>query len=348
MLALAHLSLEPDEPDASATHDFAGAFTLVPGLAMIVLGLMQAQDWGWGSVAVISLLAVGAVLIVSFIAVERRARAPLIQLGLFRSRNFSIDNVVLALVQFALTGLTVFGAIYVQELLDFGPIGAGLSLIPLTAPLLVLAPQAGKFYDRLGPRALVGTGAVVCAAGLGWSAALLDKLSYPWLLPGYVAMGIGLALVMTPASTDAMNTAAARFRGEASGVMQTVRQVGGTVGLAVMGTIVATVQSDKLTSLSASVQAPAAQKAELGRRLAEAHGNPSALKGIAPQLVDATKDALASGISTAYWVGAAALFAGGLLAWGLLRRVRAADAEAPAHKPPVTPGAHPALGAAAK
>jgi EmrB/QacA subfamily drug resistance transporter len=348
MLALAHLTLERDEPDASARLDLVGAFTLVPGLAMIVLGLMQAQQWGWGSVGVVALLGVGAVLVVAFILVERRASAPLVQLGLFRSRNFSIDNAVLALVQFALTGLTVFGAIYVQQLLGYGPIGAGLSLLPLTAPLLVIAPRAGKLYDRVGPRALVGTGALLSGAGLGWCAAVLDKFSYPWLLPGYVAMGIGLALVMTPASTDAMNAAAARFRGEASGVMQTMRQVGGTVGLAVMGTIVATVQSDKLTSLTASIQAPPAQKAELGHRLAEAHGNPDALTGVAPQLVDATKDALVSGISSSYWVGAATLLAGGLLAWGLLRRVRAADAEAPAVKPPVTPGAHPALGAAAK
>jgi EmrB/QacA subfamily drug resistance transporter len=162
MLALAHLSLEPDEPDASARLDLGGAFTLVPGLAMVVLGLMQAQRWGWGSAAVVALLAVGAVLVVAFIVVERRTSAPLIQLGLFRSRNFSIDNTVLALVQFALTGLTVFGAIYVQQLLGFGPIGAGLSLLPLTAPLLVLAPQAGKLYDRVGPRALVGT-APFCA-----------------------------------------------------------------------------------------------------------------------------------------------------------------------------------------
>ena len=103
-------------------------------------------------------------------------------------------------------------------------------------------------------------------------------------------------------------------------------------------------QSDKLASLTTSIQAPAAQRAELGERLTEAHGNPAALTGVGPKFLDAARDALAFGISSSYWVGAATLLAGGLLAWGLLRRVRAADAEAPAVKPPVTPGARPAPG----
>lgn len=348
MLALGHLSLRPDRPSEDARHDLRGAFTLVPGLVMVVLALMQSQQWGWGSAAVVTLLAAGLALIVGFVFVERRAAAPLIQLGLFASRNFSIDNGVLGMVQFALTGLTVFGAIYVQQLLGFSPISAGLSLLPLTIPLLLLAPQAGKLYDRIGPRPLVGAGAGLCGAGLAWSAAFLDKFSYPWLLPGYVAMGVGLALVMTPASTDAMNSAPTRFRGEASGVMQTVRQVGGTVGLAIMGTIVASVQTDKLNAFGAQVHATAAQEAALSHKLAEAHGNPSALHGVPSQVIDATRHALASGISSAYYVGASVMVLGSIIAWILLRRVAAADATAPPIRPPVTPGAHPALGAAAK
>lgn len=185
---------------------------------------------------------------------------------------------------------------------------------------------------------------MLCGAGLVWSAAVLDQLTYGWLVPGYVAMGVGLALVMTPASTDAMNCAPARFRGEASGVMQTVRQVGGTVGLAAMGTIVAQVQSDRLVAYADRVGATPAQRSGFERLLTQAHGNPSALKGVAPQALGATKDALAAGISSAYYVGGAVMIAGALVAWLLLRRVRAADAT----RPPVTPGAHPALRVAAR
>jgi EmrB/QacA subfamily drug resistance transporter len=242
MLALATVTLPADAPERDARMDWPGALTLVPGLVLIVLGLMQSGQWGWSSSATIALLAAGTALVAAFFFIEPRRRSPLVQLKLFRNRNFSADNTVLGLVQFALTGLTVFGAIYVQELLGFGPIAAGLSLLPVMVPLLLLAPVAGRLYDRIGPRGLVAAGAALLCAGLMWTATLLARLDYVWLLPGYVITGAGIALVMTPASTDAMNTAPAALRGQAQGVVQTLRQAGGTVGLAVMGAAVAGIQ----------------------------------------------------------------------------------------------------------
>jgi EmrB/QacA subfamily drug resistance transporter len=348
MLALAHRSLPRDEPDREARLDWGGILTLVPGLGLLVLGLMQAQSWGWSSTVTITLLIVGAALIVTFVAVELRARSPLVQLAIFRSRNFTVDNAVLALVQFALTGLTVFGAIYVQDLLGFGPISAGLSLLPLTLALLVLAPRAGRIYDRIGPRALVAIGAACIGVAFIWNALVLDQLAYGWLVPAYLLAGVGLALVMTPASTDAMNTAPAALRGEASGVMQTVRQVGGTIGLAIMGTVVATVQANRLTDYAASTGATPQEKAAFSRALDAAHGNPAAIKGVPESAVNAVEDALIAGIRLSYIIAGAAVLLGALLAWALLRRVSAADAEPPPVSVPRTLGAHPALRAAAE
>ena len=189
MLALAAVTLPRDERDREARFDWPGAFTLVPGLVAIVLALMQAQSWGWSSAATISLLACGGVLVVVFVFVELRARWPLVAPGLFRSRNFTVDNVVLGLVQFALTGITVFGAIYVQDLLGFTPIEAGLSLLPLTLPLLLLAPRAGRIYDRVGPRVLVAAGAALLGGSLIWAGLVLDQLDYWWLVPGLHRVG---------------------------------------------------------------------------------------------------------------------------------------------------------------
>ena len=188
------------------------------------------------------------------------------------------------------------------------------------------------------------TGATLLGVSMLWSAVVLDQLAYGWLVPGYVVAGVGLAMVMTPASTDAMNSAPARYRGEASGVMQTVRQVGGTIGLAIMGTVAATVQSNRLTDFADQVGASPSQRAFLERALAEAQGNPSALRGVPAGTAEAARDALTSGISAAYYVAAGALLAVALLAGLLLRRVGAADApEAAPARVPVTPGAHPAL-----
>ena len=143
------------------------------------------------------------------------------------------------------------------------PIAAGLSLLPVMVPLLLVSPLARRIYDRAGPHALVSAGAALLGVGLLWTAALLGTLTYGWLLPGYVLTGIGIALVMTPASTDAMNTAPAAQRGQAQGATQTLRQVGGTVGLAVMGTTVAIVQHGRLAGFARSAVVSAPDRAHL-------------------------------------------------------------------------------------
>lgn len=160
-------------------------------------------------------------------------------LNIFRVQNIPVNAGVLALVQFTLTGLTIFGAVWSQSALHFSPTVAGLALLPLTLPLLVTAPLAGALYDKIGPRWLVATGAALIGASMLWNASVLDRASYAWLWPGYVALGIGIGLVMTPTLTDSMNAAAPRLRGQVSGMLQTIRQVGGTLGVAVMGAIVA-------------------------------------------------------------------------------------------------------------
>jgi EmrB/QacA subfamily drug resistance transporter len=328
MLVLAAVTLPADTPERGARMDWPGALTLVPGLVLIVLGLMQSGQWGWRSSATAALLAAGAVLLAAFALIEPRRRPPLVQLTLFRNRNFSADNTVLGLVQFGLTGLTVFGAIYVQELLGFGPIAAGLSLLPVMVPLLLLAPVAGRLCDRAGPRGLVTGGAVLLCAGLIWTAALLAKLDYVWLLPGYVLIGAGIALVMTPASTDAMNTAPPALRGQASGVMQTLRQAGGTIGLAIMGTAVACVQHGQLATFADEVGVGEGGRAHLKAVVAAAKGDPSMLATLSDATLNALRDSLVSGISA-------------VVAWVLLRHVPAADALPT--RDPVTAGARPAL-----
>jgi MFS family permease len=231
MLVLAQTTLPRKVTPPGGSIDWPGVPLLIGGVGALVLGLMQSQQWGWGSPAIIGLLAAAAILLPAFVWWELRAPEPLVQLRLFQSGNFTADSIVIAAMQFGLMGVSVFGAIWVQDVLGFGPITAGLSLLPLTIPLLLLSVPSGRLYDRIGPRLPVAVGAVLLGLSLIWTAVVLDQRDYAWLVPGYLLMGVGLALMITPTTTDALNAADPALRGQASGVVQTMRQVGGTVGI---------------------------------------------------------------------------------------------------------------------
>src|SRR5262249_5673662 len=150
MLALARVTLSrPTATRSLAGMDWLGTVLLVGSLAALVLGLMQGASWGWESRGVVGLLAVAVVLLAPFVWWERRHPRPLVDLSLLGEGSFAIVGTVLASVQFALTGVTIFGAIWVQGVLGYGPITAGLSLLPLTLSLLICAPLGGRLYDRI-------------------------------------------------------------------------------------------------------------------------------------------------------------------------------------------------------
>ena len=166
MLALAAVTLPRDERDREARFDWPGTSPSFPAWSRSSSPLCRRSP-GAGARRRPSPCSSAEGCWWSCSSSSSCARWPLVAPGLFRSRSFTVDNVVLGLVQFALTGITVFGAIYVQDLLGFTPIEAGLSLLPLTLPLLLLAPRAGRIYDRVGPRVLVAAGAALL--GGRWS-----------------------------------------------------------------------------------------------------------------------------------------------------------------------------------
>jgi len=325
MLVLAQTTLPRKVTPPGGRIDWPGVPLLIGGIGALVLGLMQSQQWGWDSPAIIGLVAAAAILLPAFVWWELRAREPLVQLRLFKSRNFTADNVVIASMQFGLMGVSVFGAIWVQDVLGFGPITAGLSLLPLTIPLLLLSVPSGRLYDRIGPRLPVALGAVLLGVSLIWAAIVLDQRDYAWLVPGYVVMGVGLALMITPTTTDALNAADPALRGQASGVVQTMRQVGGTVGIAILGTIVANVQSNQVTDW---IAADPAQRAGDANEIATLLANPDAAPAAAadPSVVAMLEDAVTTAISASYWVAGAVTLLAAIAAGLMLRRVRAADA----------------------
>jgi MFS family permease len=161
-----------------------------------------------------------------------------VHLRLFADRGFTGDSVVMGLVQFGLLGVVLYSSIYVQELLGFGPMAAGLSALPLILPLTLAAQVGGRWFDAVGVRAPTLVGMTLCTVGVvGWLVAL-PALSYPWLVPGMVLVGLGLGLTLSPTTTDALGRFPDAERSQASGVVQSVRQLGGTLGIAVIGGVV--------------------------------------------------------------------------------------------------------------
>jgi EmrB/QacA subfamily drug resistance transporter len=327
--------------------DWIGTVLLVAGLSALVFGLMQSSAWGWSDPAVSLSVAGGALAVALFILVELRVAAPLIELALFRSGNFTGDAVVLFIVQFALMGISVYGSIYSQDVLGFSPIEAGLALLPMTIPLLILAPRVGKLYDRVGPRWLVAGGCIAAAAGFAASAALVVDLDYWKLVPGYAALGAGIAFIMTPSNTDGMNAAPAKLRGQASGLLQSVRQVGGTLGIAALSTVILTLfRSDTADRLGISEE----QARRLNRTLSEAQRGdvPETLtdvpQGTVDRVVDAFKDSFASSLRVAYVIVAVVLALGSAFAVVVLRRLQFSDeggAPAAVATHPLAAHAHP-------
>lgn len=311
----------------------------MPGLTALVLALMEASNWGWGSARTLVLLGAGVVLLAAFVMIELRARAPLVELRLFATPNFRGDTIVLFFAQFSLISLTIFGAIYTQDMLGFSPTEAGLGMLPITLPLLVAAPLAGRIYDRAGPRGIVTAGTVLGALGFALTAALLGEFEYGLLVPGYVLIGVGIGMVMSPTNTDAMSSAPIRLRGQASGTIQTVRQVGATLGIATLGTLVATVQNDRLRDLLLGLGESEARVERTEGILAE---DPSAraeiLQGVSRAesrtILEGARDSITDAIAAAFWVCGGVMLLASLAAFLILRRTRYADEpEAPATAP---------------
>jgi EmrB/QacA subfamily drug resistance transporter len=238
---LAAILVVPESRDTSREQrlDLPGLITSGVGLFTIVFALIEAHRFGWTSTLILSLFAIGAVAIASFIFLELRQRLPMLDLSLFRSGTFTGANLVAILVTMAMFGIFVFFPIYMQTLLGWSPVQAGAALLPWTILIVIFAPIAGKLSDRVGSRWLMAAG-MTTVAGCCLVLSTIGLHSTFWnLLPAFILGGLGMSFVMTPMSAAAMGAAPVDKAGVASGVLNTFRQVGVALGIAITGAIVA-------------------------------------------------------------------------------------------------------------
>src|SRR6266550_514985 len=228
--------------------DVPGLFTSALGLFALSYGLIEANNYGWTSGRILGAFAVAAVALVAFVLLELHQRVPMLELGLFRNRGFAGANAVMLLVGLAMFGVFFYVSLYVQQVLGYSAVQAGASFLPWTVLIILLAPQAGRLSDRIGPRPFVSGGMVVLAGSLFLFSRMGVHASFWTLLPGMILGGVGMSAAMAPVTAAAMSSVRPDKSGVGSAVLNSMRQVGGSLGIAIMGAIVASGISASLKS----------------------------------------------------------------------------------------------------
>ena len=235
--------------------DVPGLATSAIGLFALTYALIEANSYGWGSARILGAFALAAVALVLFVALELAQRRPMLDLHLFRNPTFSGANVAMLLVALAMFGVFFYVSLYIQQILGYSPVQAGASFLPATLLIVILAPIVGRQSDRVGSRWLTGAGMLLASVSLLIFSRLDTGSSYWDILPGLVVLGIGMAMTMTPTTAAAMSSVPRDQAGVGSAVLNSMRQVGGSLGIAVTGAIVAHVSA---TSLAAGHTRPVA------------------------------------------------------------------------------------------
>jgi EmrB/QacA subfamily drug resistance transporter len=229
---------ESRAPSATRHFDAAGATAVTAGLSVLAYALLDASSAGWGSTKIVSLLALSAILLVAFVVIELRSAAPLVPFRIFRLRTLTGANVVGILLGASLFSMFFFISLYMQQVLGYSPIHAGLSYLPLAVTIIVAAGFGGQLVTRFGFKAILAAGMLFVALGLVWfsrvsvGGGFLSDILGPSLL---AAMGLGFGFVTS--TIAAVSGVKEREQGLASGLINTSQQIGGALGLAVLSTI---------------------------------------------------------------------------------------------------------------
>ncbi len=258
-----------------ARLDYRGLVLIAAGIALSVFGFQQSAIWGWANPATGLSVATGVVLLVTFVAVERRTSSPLIRVDIFRTRAFLVDSTILALSMMVFVPLFLFASQYAQVCLGRSAADSWIILVYFFVGLSIAALAGGRMLDRAGVKETVVLGCVMAGAGLGlWAGEVteLDLDSQRWFI---VLTGAGMGLVLGPVTTDAVNHASEMSYGEVVGITQTVRNFAGSLGLAILGTILLSINTSRLTASLMTAGMPAAQAERRARSIAHLGAGPT-------------------------------------------------------------------------
>lgn len=230
----------PDSRDPSAPRvDVPGALLSITGLATVLWGLIEGPTRGWGSAGVVGAFGVGLALLAAFLWWERRTAQPMLDLGFFRNPRFSAASAAITLTFMALMGVIFVLTQYLQTVLGFSPLKAGAILLPMSGVMLVLAPTSARIVERVGTKVVLGSGLVLVSTALALQTTYDESSSTGHVIAVSMLLAVGMANVMAPATESIMGSLPRAKAGVGSAVNDTTRQVGGALGVALLGSLLA-------------------------------------------------------------------------------------------------------------
>jgi EmrB/QacA subfamily drug resistance transporter len=309
--------LHESRDEQAGGFDLPGFVTFTAGLFALVLGLLRGNDWGWSSGRVVGLFAAAAVLLVLFVLLERLSDRPMLDVSLFRVPTFTGAQITAFAISAGLFSQFLYLALYLQNVLGYSPIAAGVRFLPLSFMAFVTAPLAGRLSAQVPVRLLLGGGLILVGISLLLMHGITPSSAWTTLLGGFLVGGAGVGFVNPPLASTAVGVVEPRRAGMASGINNTFRQVGIATGIAALGAIF----QDRIRSdLAAHV--PAAHAAQLAQAVA-AGSTQQALRALPPaaraHAAELTRSAFIAGLNEILLVASFVVFAGAICAFALVR-----------------------------
>ena len=287
LIALALIAIaKPPNEARPAPMDYRGLALIVAGVGLSVFGFQQSALWGWGNPAIEASIAAGVLLLVVFFAVEARTASPLINVHIFRNQAFLVENIILGIAMMAFIPVFFFAALYGQIALAEKATTSSLLILYFFLGFVVCAQIGGRMLDRTGAKRPVVLGSALAAVGFGLWASKATDLHVGAQVVYIVMAGAGMGLMLGQANTDAINRASRYSYGEATGITQTVRNYGASLGFAILGTLLITRFRSAITASLTAKGLPGPAASAQAAKIAQLQGGNGNIAAI-PQFIRA-------------------------------------------------------------
>ncbi len=336
----------PTSKDPTAPRlDLVGAALSIAGLVSLVYAFIEAPTKGWSDSTILGALGVAAVLLVTFFVWERNSSHPMLDLNFFKNARFTSASASISILFFAMFGVIFLLTQYFQFVLGYSPLEAGVRLLPLALTMMVVAPLSARIVERVGTKAVVSTGLLLSGLGVLSFVGLEVSTGYGNIFWRLILMAVGMGLTMAPATESIMGSLPLAKAGVGSAVNDTTRQVGGALGVAIIGSVLASTYGSKVGDAVSGQQLPAGAASDAKNSLGFALQTASQIGGPAGNaLANTARTAFVDGMHQGYLVGAAVLILGAIAALIWLpararRPVEELEAEYEAEHPAAADGA---------